>query len=239
MAAAIVEGLAGREILVSPRGAATAADLASRFEGGQVAESNQSVIDRSDTVILSIRPQIAEEVIRALRFRPGQKVISLIAATGIDSLREWIGLDLPITRAIPLPFVAARRGVTPIFPPDQETAEFFDQLGTAVPCHAIEEFDLLAVASALMGSYFGLLETVQGWLSTQGLPDAASRPYLAGLFAGLGAAAESRQTEFAALREELSTKGGLNEQVFRVFVEKGGADALTTALSDVLARVRG
>ncbi|WP_085032579.1 pyrroline-5-carboxylate reductase [Ensifer aridi] len=239
MAGAMVEGLGGGDILVSPRGAALAADLAVRFAGVQVAESNQSVVDGSETVILSIRPQIAEDVVRALRFRPGQKVISLIAATGIDSLREWVGLDLPITRAIPLPFVAARRGVTPIFPPNPEVAALFDRLGTAVLCHTPEEFDLLAVGSALMGSYFGLLETVQGWLSAQGLSETASRTYLAGLFASLGVAAENSPDNFATLRDEYSTKGGLNEQMFRVFAEKGGTAALTTALAEVLARVRG
>jgi pyrroline-5-carboxylate reductase len=239
LAAAIVEGLAGGDILVSPRGAAFAADLASRFAGVKVAPNNQAVVDGSETVILSVRPQIAEEVVRALCFRPGQRVISLIAATKIDSLRDWIGIDLPITRAIPLTFVAARRGVTPIFPPDLQVAALFDRLGTSVLCQTPEEFDLLAISSALMGSYFGLLETAQGWLSSQGLSEAASRTYLAGLFASLGAAAETSTADFATLRDEYSTKGGLNEQMFRVFSEKGGTAALTLALDAVLARVRG
>jgi pyrroline-5-carboxylate reductase len=239
MAAAIVEGLGGDDIIVSPRGAALAADLAHRFKGVRVAESNQSVVDGSETVVLSIRPQIAEEVIRKLQFRPGQKVISVIAATGINTLREWIGLDLEIIRAIPLPFVAARRGVTPIFPPNPDVAALFDRLGTAVPCKTPEEFDLLAVGSALMGSYFGFLETVHYWLSAQGLSEEASRTYLAGLFASLGATAETSKSDFATLRDEYSTKGGLNEQVFRVFAENGGTTALTDALASVLARVRG
>ncbi|ATU95094.1 pyrroline-5-carboxylate reductase [Phyllobacterium zundukense] len=239
MAAAIVEGLGGGEILVSPRGAALAADLTARFAGVKVADSNQSVVDGSETVVLAVRPQVAEEVIRELRFRPDQRVISVIAATPIDRLREWIGLDLSITRAIPLPFVAARRGVTPIFPPNAEAAELFNKLGTAVPCHTIEEFDLLAVGSALMGSYFGVLETVQGWLSSQGLSETASRTYLAGLFASLGETAEASSSDFAALRDEYSTKGGLNEQMFRVFAEQGGTAAMNGALTSVLTRIRG
>jgi pyrroline-5-carboxylate reductase len=118
MAAAMVEGLAGDDILVSPRGAGIAADLAARFPGVTIAASNQAVVDGSDMVILSVRPQIAEEVIRALRFRPGQKVLSLIAATRIDRIRDWAGVEIAVTRAIPLPFVATRQCVTPIFPPD-------------------------------------------------------------------------------------------------------------------------
>ena len=75
MAAAMVEGLDGQDIVLSPRGASVAADLARRFPGVTVAASNQSVVDQCDTVVLSIRPQVAE-VVRALRFRPGQQVLS-------------------------------------------------------------------------------------------------------------------------------------------------------------------
>lgn len=237
MTAAMVEGLGGGVVL-SPRGAAVAADLAARFPGVTVADSNQAVVDQCDMVVLAIRPQVAEEVVRALRFRPGQKVLSLVAATQIETIREWIGLDLPVIRAVPLPFVAERRCVTPLYPPDAEVAALFDRLGQAVECRTMAEFDLLAVGSALMGSYFGILGTTQDWLVGEGLPEAAARSYMAMLFANLGRVAEGSSLGFDVLREEYSTKGGLNEQMFRVFDAEGGAEALRTALSQVLARVR-
>jgi pyrroline-5-carboxylate reductase len=118
-------------------------------------------------------------------------------------------------------------------------AELFNRLGTAVECATQDEFDVLAVGSALMGSYFGILETAQAWLTRQGLPEDAARTYLAGLFASLGGVATHSPRDFAALRDEFSTKGGLNEQMFRVFVDQNGAAALTTALDQVLARVLG
>lgn len=239
MAAAMVEGLGGTDILVSPRGAEIASALARRFPGVQVAADNQAVIDGCDMVVLAVRPQVAEAVIRPLRFRAGQKVVSLIAATQIASLRDWIGRDLPIIRAIPLPFVADRASVTPVFPPDAEVAALFDRLGSALPCRDIAEFDLLAVGSALMGSYFGLLETAQGWLVAQGLEDRAARTYLASLFANLGKVAAQSPAGFATLRAGHSTPGGLNEQIFRDFAAGGGTAALTAALDRVLDRVRG
>lgn len=239
MAAAMVEGLCGEDILVSPRGAEVAADLARRFPGVRVAADNQSVIDGSDMVVLAVRPQVAEAVIRPLRFRPGQTVVSVIAATQIASLRDWIGFDLPIIRAIPLPFAADRASVTPLFPPNAEVAALFNRLGTALPCATIAEFDLMAVGSALMGSYFGILETAQGWLMAQGLDDSAARTYLAGLFANLGQVAQTSPADFATLRAEHSTPGGLNEQIFRDFAAGGGTAALTAALDRVLDRVRG
>lgn len=239
IAAAMVEGLGGEDILVSPRGETVAAALAARFPGVRIAASNQAVVEGCETVVLAVRPQVAEEVIRGLRFHPGQRVISAIAATGIDRIKNWIGLDLPVVRTIPLPFVAERRGVTPVFPPDPEVMALFNRMGTAIPCATIEEFDLLAVGSAIMGSYFGILETVQGWLQAQGLPEATARAYLGGILSCLGTVAENSPEGFATLRQEYSTKGGLNEQVFRVFSEQGGREALSSGLESVLARVAG
>lgn len=236
--AAMVEGLGGGVVL-SPRGAAMAARLAAQFPGMTVAATNQAVVDQCDMVVLAIRPQVAEEIVRSLRFRAGQKVLSLVAATSVEEIREWIGLDLPVIRAIPLPFVADRRCVTPIIPPDPEVAALFDRLGKAVECRTQEEFDLLATGSALMGSYFGLLEVAQDWLVERGLPETAARSYLAGLFANLGQVADGSGKPFGALREEYSTRGGLNEQVFRVFGAEGGVTALRVALDQVLARVKG
>lgn len=236
--AAMVEGLGGGVVL-SPRGAAMAAELARRFPDVTVAASNQAVVDQCDTVVLAIRPQVAEEVVRALRFRAEQKVLSLVAATPVEEIRVWIGVDLPVIRAIPLPFVADRRCVTPILPPDPEVAALFNRLGQVVECRTQAEFDLLATGSALMGSYFGLLEFAQDWLVDRGLPKSAAKDYMAGLFANLGRVAEGSGKEFVALREEYSTKGGLNEQVFRVFREEGGVTALRVAMDQVLLRVRG
>jgi pyrroline-5-carboxylate reductase len=238
IAAAMVEGLGGGAVL-SPRGAAVAAELAARFPGVTVADSNQAVVDHCDMVVLSVRPQVAEEVVRALRFREGQKVLSLIAATQIAAIRDWIGLDLPVIRAIPLPFVAERRCVTPIFPSDPDVAALFDRLGQTLDCRTLDEFDLLAVGSALMGSYFGILDVAQGWLMQQRLPEAAARDYMSMLFANLGRVAEGSDKSFATLREEHSTRGGLNEQVYRIFGEEGGPEALRKGLDTVLKRVRG
>lgn len=239
IAAAMVEGLGGGDIVLSPRGAVLAADLARRFARVRVADSNQAVVDAASTVVLAIRPQIAEEVVRSLRFRPDQRVISLVAATPIDKLRDWMGHDLPISRAVPLPFVADRACVTPVFPPDPETEALFNRLGTAIACETLHEFDLLAVGSTMMGSYFGILDTVQGWLVAQGLPAPAARAYMAGLFANLGQVAARSPADFATLRAEHSTKGGLNEQVFQTFVAQGGPAALTAALDGVLTRIQG
>jgi pyrroline-5-carboxylate reductase len=226
-------------ILLSPRNAERAQRL-SRLPGVAVAESNQQVADRADSLVLAVRPQIAEMVLGGLRARPGQKVISLIAGLDRGRIAALIGADPDlICRAVPLPFVAQGRDATPVFPPDPDALRLFDCLGQALAVHDQKDFDLLAALSALMGSYFGLIETAAGWSAHQGLGPDLARAYLGHLFANLGQVLVDAPQDLATLRQDHSTQGGLNEQVWRDFGTAGGSSALTGALDQVLARIQG
>lgn len=241
---AIVTGLVSGEepapeIIVSPRSAKTAAHLAALSSQVTVAADNQHVVDAADMLFLAVRPDVADEVLRALRFRPGQQVVSLIATIDHATLRALIGVPVNLVRAVPLPFVATRSGVTTIFPPDPAVEAFFSPLGTAVACKTIEEFDVLAAASALMGSYFGIMEHLVGWMQSKGLPQESARTYLAQHFLSLATVAfRNPSTSLEDLRHEYSTKGGLNEQMFTDFRDGGGLDALARALDVILMRIR-
>lgn len=227
------------EIFVSPRSAKTAAHLAALSPQVTVAADNQHVVDVADMLFLAVRPDVAEEVVRALRFRPNQKVVSLIATIDHETLRALIDIPVNLVRAVPLPFVATRSGVTTIFPPDPAVEAFFSRLGTAVACATIEEFDILAVASALMGSYFGIMDHIVGWMQSKGLPQESARRYLAQHFLSLSTVAfRNPSTSLADLRREYSTKGGLNEHMFAEYRDSGGLDALSHGLDAVLARIQ-
>lgn len=228
-------------VMVSQRSADISAGLAADFPQVLVSSDNQAIVDGCDTVVLAIRPQIAEEVIRPLRFCDGQKVISVVAATSRPALLDWIGADVHLSQAIPLPFVARRKGVTAVYPPNADTAAIFNVLGDAVECETKAEYDLLAAASALMATYFGIMHRATEWLAENGLPEEKGRAYLAPLFAGLSDTAllAGKDVGFIEMSREYATRGGLNEQVFRDFEENGGSRAARLALDRVLARIRG
>ena len=226
-------------VIVSPKGAAIAARLAERHSAVTIARDNQEVVDMADVLFLAVRPQIAEEVVRSLSFRHGQIIVSLVATIEASRLQSWIDADVKITRAVPLPFVAERRGVTIVFPQDEAVRSFFAKLGTAVECHSQNEFDLLTTASALMGTYFGILEHAVGWLAGKGISESQARVYLVSLFSSLAHTAQSSSSQsLQQLRHDFSTKGGLNEQMFRDFEAGQGMKALEIGLETLLARVR-
>ncbi len=238
----IVRGLkashmADAPVLLSPRNQAVAQDLSERLPGVQIAANNQDVLNRADLIILAVRPQLAAEVIRPLAFDPDKPVISLIATLPITDLHAWTGVT-QICRAIPLPFVERRSCVTPVFPPLPAAMELFGALGQALAVTDLAAFDSYAAASALMGTYFGLVESASAWMQMQGIPEQDAAAYLRALFANLGTTLRDDPQSATALRLAHSTKGGLNEQLRRVFQTNGGDAALKAGLSAVLDRIR-
>lgn len=241
---AIITGISKTELAttpihVSPRNEAIARRLAEQYPNVSVASDNQNVLDNADLVFLAVRPQIAEEVVRALAFRADHHVVSLVAATPLDRLTTWINARVRLAQAIPLPFVATLSGATAIHPPDEVAAGIFSKLGTAIEVSNKAEYDLLGAASALMGTYFGILEAGTKWLENKGLSYEAGRAYLNQMFGALSAAAaQAPERSFDEIRSEFSTQGGLNEQVYTNFAADGGIKALSDALDGVFNRIR-
>lgn len=241
--AAIVRGLKASAlrdwpVVLSPRSTALSAELAASLPGVTVGASNQDVIDNSEVVFLAVRPQDAEAVIRPLAFRPGQRIVSLVAALDVATILAWTGVS-SITRAIPLTFVEQRAGVTPIIPPDETAAKIFSALGTCIQVSDIDAFDGYAAASALMGTYFGIAEAAQGWLVANGLRPDESELFLRHMFGSLGDVMRAKPLSLGELRAGHSTRGGLNELAYERFMGAGGGKALNTGLDAVLARIHG
>ena len=229
--------LADWQVVLSPRSEPVAAALA-QLPGVTVAADNQAVIDGSDAVVLAVRPQVAAEVLAPLRFDPARPVISLIAATQIADLARWTGAR-DICRAIPLPSVEARACVTPVFPPQPLAMRLFAGLGQALPVDSLQAFDAYATGSAVMATWFGMAEVAAGWMAENGIAQADAETYIRGLFANLGQTIRDESRSLETLRHDHATKGGLNEQIYRVFCEYGGDNALRAGMSSVMARVTG
>jgi pyrroline-5-carboxylate reductase len=138
IAAAVVEGLVSApgpmpDIYVSPRNAEKASELAKRFAAVRVAPDNQTVINRSRIVFLSVRPQVAVDVISALEFGAGQTIVSLIPLS-LSGLASLLAPARLIVRALLLPPCAHRRGVVPYWPPADEVHSLLARHGQQCRC---------------------------------------------------------------------------------------------------------
>ncbi|WP_273756798.1 pyrroline-5-carboxylate reductase [Bartonella sp. MM73XJBT] len=229
-------------VILSPRNAQMAERLSCHYDKVMIAENNQALLDVSDCVFLCLPNQIAEEVLRSLRFRPEQLVVSVLAMAKAADVEAWI--NHKVYRAVPLPFVAECKNLTPIYPDHSFLRSLFDALGGTLVLDAEEQFNLFMTAGSLMGVYFNFIETAHQWFVTQGLKNQQSADFLAMMFGNL--TDEMRKImaqdcftslDFALLEKEFSTKGGTNELLSNCFSRQGGKNALITALEITLQKI--
>ncbi|WP_375650046.1 pyrroline-5-carboxylate reductase [Bartonella sp. OT172YNZD] len=229
-------------IIVSPRNAQTAERLSNTYDKVIIAENNQTLLDVSDCVFLCLPNQVAGGVLRSLRFRPEQLVISVLAMAKAAEIEEWI--NHKVYRAVPLPFVAECKNLTPIYPDHPFLRTLFDALGGTLVLDKEEQFNLFMTAGSLMGVYFNFIETAHQWFITQGLKKQQSAEFLTMMFGNLTdemhkiiATNRSAFLDFALLEKEFSTKGGTNEFLSNYFSHQGGRNALTAALEATLQKM--
>lgn len=227
-------------IRLSPRNAAVAARLAARFENVSVCASNQAVLDGSEMVVLAIRPQIAAEVLAALRFSAQHAVISLVAGCPALRIAELVKPASGICRAIPLPFVAQRRGPVAVYPPRGPAAGLFAGLGQVFGIEDEAHLNALSTATSTMAAYFAFLGQISSWVAGHGIPERQAREYIAQLFAGLaGTGLQHSERTAAELAAAHATPGGLNEQFLRHLIREGVFETMAEGLDAVHRRASG
>lgn len=240
IASALVEGLCtGPEprpsVWLSPRGAAASTALAQRFPGCRVGADNQEVADRAGILFITLRPDSFAPTLQDLRVAPATLVLSAVAGLELPELRELIGPGREIVRAIPLPAVRRREGVTAIHPGHPVAAALFDSLGGSFEVTDEGAFAAFSAATGTISTHLAFLVAIANWLARHGVePEAADR-YLRGLYAGVGRGlGDGTLAELAANHE---TPGGLNEQLRLAWFNDGTASNLEDSLDRLLERV--
>jgi pyrroline-5-carboxylate reductase len=244
IASAMITGLKsgnwGETIVVSPRNSATAARLARLFTNVEIAATNQEVLERCDDIVISVRPQVAAEVLNTLTFDKRHHVISVVATLSLATIQGLVPAAGRVTRAIPLPPISALHGATAVFPPDRSTIKLFDKLGSSIAVDTESSFDALLAASSAMATYFRILGTVEGWLVAHSIPPGQARRYVSQLFYGLAIAGQETPVQsLIELRHEYTTAGGLNQQLHDTLDGDGFFDLLHEGLDKVFSRVTG
>ncbi|MCB6185008.1 NAD(P)-binding domain-containing protein [Leeia sp. TBRC 13508] len=242
ISAAMIDGLAKTvghtdQVWISPRNAILAKALKTRHAHVEIAKDNQEIIDHCETIVISVRPQIVSEVLSELCFKPNQIVISLVATLSIEQLKELIKVPVALNRAVPLPFVENQRDTTLVYPKaTPHCRDLFNRLGQIIEIEDINLLNVFTVASAMMGTYFSLLDNLSLWMQEKGVEEGDAKLYLSNLFNELGHIAK-QPTSFAHLQDEYSTPGGLNERMAKSFLNADTQSHLFGALNQLLATV--
>ena len=243
IAACVIKGLLQKndkdlDICLSPRGAAKVAELTRLFPSVRAMPSNQAVLDHADWILLAVRPQEAEEAIKALRFSGGHKVLSVIAMTPIERLRALIPEADTFVRMIPLPFIERRGGPIVLYPDNGEILSLFADMGRPVVPHSEPMLDVLSAVTGSMSPFYRVTGQVTGWGVRHGLSAETAAAYVVAFYqALLETCAQTPPEGIGDLWREM-TPGGLNACATAAIEAGGGFDIWDAALDEAMARIR-
>ena len=227
-----------KKIFVSKRNSKISSYLKKKYKKIIVTEENQEIINKSDWVFLAITPLVGEKIIKKLKFKPNQKIISFISTITIPKLKRMIKIKADIVRAIPLPPISLKQGPIPICPPNKKVKKFFDRLGSTVEIKNEKLSINFWSTSGMMASYYELLKVMSEWLIKKGIKRSDAQKYITTLFLALSEdAVVNSKKELKYLVKESQTSKGLNEQGLKQMSKKGVYKSLISTLNSIHKRL--
>ncbi len=228
-----------KKIIISPRNRKNAFYLKKNFKNIKIAKNNQEVINHSNWVFLAITPAVGKKIIKNLKFRSSQKIISFISTITIPELKKMIKVKSDIVRAIPLPPISLKKGPVPICPPNKKVKNFFDKIGSTVEIKNEKLSINFWSTSGMMASYYELLKVMSEWLVKRGIKRSDAQKYITTLFLALSEdAVVNSKKELKLLVKDSQTPKGLNEQGLKEMSRKGVYKSLISTLDSIHKRLK-
>ena len=227
-----------KKIYISKRNKTNSQKLKKKYNKVIIAKTNQEIIDKCDWIFLSITPEVGDKIIKELKFRLNQTVISFISTITLSELKKAIKVKAQIVRAIPLPPISLKKGPVPIFPPNKKVKAFFDKIGTTVEIKNEKSSINFWSTSGMMAPFYQLLSTMTDWLVKKGVKRSNAQKYITSLFLALSAdAVVNSKKDLKYLVKESQTPKGLNEQGVKELTKAGFYKSLEKTLNSIHKRL--
>ena len=227
-----------KKIIISSRNKKISQNLKKRFKKIIIAKNNQQIVDNCDWVFLSITPIVGQKIIKDLRFRSNQTIVSFISTITLSQLKKLIKVKAKIVRAIPLPPISLKKGPVPISPPNKKIKAFFDKLGTAVEIKNEKLSINFWSTSGMMAPFYELLRTMISWLVKRGVKRNDAQKYITSLFLALSEdAVVNSKKDLKFLVKDSQTPKGLNEQGVKELTKAGFYKSLEKTLNSIHKRL--
>ena len=243
IASSVITGISNskisyKKIIISPRNIKIAKNLRKKFNKITIAKDNQQVIDQSDWIFLSITPSVGEKIIKNLKFKSNQTIISFISTITLLQLKKAIRVKAKIVRAIPLPPVSLRKGPVPICPPNIKVKNFFNHLGTTIEIKNEKSSINFWTTSGMMAPFYEILRIMTNWLVKRGVKRNDAQKYITSLFLALSEdAVKNSKENLKFLVKESQTPKGLNEQGVKELTRAGFYKSLERTLNSIHRRL--
>jgi len=243
IASSVITGISNsnikfKQIIVSPKNRKIANNLKKMFRKIYIAKNNQEVIDKSSWIFLSVTPNVGMKIIKDLKFKKNQTVISFISTINLAQLKKMVKVKLNIVRAIPLPPISLKKGPVPICPPNKSVKSFFDKIGSTIQIKNEKLSQNFWSTSGMMASYYDMLRVMSDWLVKKGIKRNDAQKYITSLFLALSEdAVVNSKKDLKFLVKESQTPKGLNEQGLKEMSKKGVYKSVINTLNSIHKRL--
>ena len=228
-----------KQILISSRTKKTALSLKRRFKKIKIYKSNQNIIDKSDWIFLAITPSVGKKIIKDLKFKNNQTIVSFISTINLSNLKKMIKTKSSIVRAIPLPPISLKKGPVPIYPPNKKVKNFFNKIGSTIEIKNEKLSTNFWTISGMMASYYEILRTLSEWLVKKGLKRKDTQKYITELFLALSEdAVINSKKDLKYLVKESQTPKGLNEKGIKEMKKRFVYKSIINTLNSINKRLK-
>ena len=243
IASSVITGICGSsikysKIYISSRNRKIARSLKKKFKKIFIEKDNQKIVDNCDWVFLAVTPTVGGKIIKNLKFKSNQVIVSFISTITIPELKKMIKVKAEIVRAIPLPPISLKKGPVPICPPNKKVKSFFDKIGSTVEIKNEKLSINFWSTSGMMASYYEILKIMSDWLVKKGIKRLDAQKYITTLFLALSEdAVVNSKKELKYLVKESQTPKGLNEQGLKEMNKKGVYKSVINTLNSIHKRL--
>jgi pyrroline-5-carboxylate reductase len=215
-------------------------ELAGRY-GVTICGINAQVVERSETVVLSVKPQIMNEALQSIKGTPktGKLFISIAAGVKVAKIAAALG-EVPIIRVMPNTPALVGAGASALFANPgagallDKALSIFSAVGKAV---VVSEEGMIDAVTAVSGSgpayFFLLMEAMIDAAVALGLPPDVAKDLVLQTAKGAGllaVEADKNGESPAVLRRKVTSPHGTTEAALKVFAAHDFPKLVTEAV---------
>lgn len=244
----IADGFDPSQIRVSDPVGEVRSQLSARF-GLQTFTDNAGAVADADIVVLAVKPQQIQSVVRELAtdWRSSQLLLSIAAGIRLDDIHRWLGVeDAAIVRAMPNTPSMVQAGATALYANDKVSRaqhELAESILRAVGLTLwLDDEKQMAAVTAVSGSgpayFFLVMEAMQKAAEELGLPEKTARLLVLETAFGAAKMALESGDEPAQLRQNVTSPGGTTERAIHELQDGGLEGVFENAMIAAALRAR-
>ena len=225
-------------IILSPRNHVTAKSLAENHRC-DIANNNQDVINRSDCILLAVRPHQLDDLLDGLIFKPSMLIISAMAGVSIDQLISYSNLKNTIlVRTLINASAEVNVGPVPVFPDNRQSSQLLANLGTLITFEDESAFDIAIVHGCMHGWVYFWLDEMVNWTIKQGLKPGQAEDMIKQTVIGAIDLSDSKNASLKQIGSSIATEGTYTLSGLQTLNNSNALTAWSRSMQSVLEKLK-